>query len=123
MPRPRPGQQLEKAKDVKKTTKRLITGYLGKYKIALIIVFIFAIGSTIFSIIGEIQCLLESEYKSSNRPNSHTLIWSTNYSSLAENASKNQCSRAHHSMLALGHGRSKAWLVCGRTVRKLWNVR
>ena len=52
MPRPHPGQQLEKAKDVKGTTKRLIKDYLSKYKVALIIVFIFAIGSTIFSIIG-----------------------------------------------------------------------
>lgn len=75
--------------------------------------------ATIFSIMGEIQCLLGSEYKSSNRPNSHTLIRSTNNSSLAENTSENQWSRAHHSMLALGHGRSKAWLVYGRTVRKL----
>lgn len=74
--------------------------------------------ATIFPIMGEIQCLLESEYKSSNRPNSHTLIRSTN-NSLAENTSENQWSRAHHSMLALGHGRSKAWLVYGRTVRKL----
>ena len=52
MPRPKPGEQLERAKDIKGTTKRLINGYLGKYKIALIIVFIFAIGGTIFSIIG-----------------------------------------------------------------------
>ena len=52
MPRPKPGEQIEKAKDIKGTTKRLINGYLSKYKIALIIVFIFAIGSTIFSIIG-----------------------------------------------------------------------
>ena len=41
-----------KAKDFKKTTKKLIKGYLSKYKIALIIVFIFAIGSTIFTIVG-----------------------------------------------------------------------
>ena len=52
MPKPKIGQQLDKAKDTKGTTKRLINGYLGKYKIALIIVFIFAIGSTIFAIIG-----------------------------------------------------------------------
>ena len=51
-PRPHPGQQIEKAKDIKGTTKRLINGYLSKYKIALIIVFIFAIGSTIFAIVG-----------------------------------------------------------------------
>ena len=42
----------QKAKDFKKTTKQLIKGYLAKYKIALIIVFIFAIGSTIFTIVG-----------------------------------------------------------------------
>ena len=41
-----------KVKDFKKTTKKLINGYLSKYKIALIIVFIFAIGSTIFTIVG-----------------------------------------------------------------------
>ena len=41
-----------KVKDVKNTTKKLINGYLGKYKIALIIVFLFAIGSTIFTIVG-----------------------------------------------------------------------
>ena len=51
-PRPKPGQQLEKAKDIKGTTKRLLTGYLSKYKIALIIVFVFAVGSTIFAIVG-----------------------------------------------------------------------
>ena len=52
MPRPKPGQQLEKAKDIKGTTKKLVSNYLSKYKIALIIVLIFAIGSTIFTIIG-----------------------------------------------------------------------
>lgn len=41
----------EKAKDFKGTMKKLI-GALSKYKIAFIIVFIFAIGSTIFNIIG-----------------------------------------------------------------------
>jgi len=44
--------QVEKAKDFKGTTKKLIKNYLVKYKIALIIVIIFAIGSTIFSIVG-----------------------------------------------------------------------
>ena len=39
-------------KDFKKTTKKLIKNYLAKYKIALIIVMIFAIGSTIFTIVG-----------------------------------------------------------------------
>ena len=52
MPRPKPGQQIEKAKDTKGTTKRLIKEYLYKYKLSLIIVFVFAIGSTIFSIVG-----------------------------------------------------------------------
>ena len=46
------GRTLEKAKDFKGTTKKLIKEYLSKYKIALIIVFIFAIGSTIFTIVG-----------------------------------------------------------------------
>ncbi len=42
----------EKPKDFKKTTKKLIDSYLSKYKIALIVVIIFAIGSTIFTIVG-----------------------------------------------------------------------
>ncbi|MBQ2937872.1 MAG: ABC transporter ATP-binding protein [Clostridia bacterium] len=41
----------EKAKDIKGTTKKL-AGTLSKYKIAIIFVVIFAIGSTIFSIVG-----------------------------------------------------------------------
>ena len=41
-----------KAKDFKETTKKLIKDYLSGYKIALIIVLIFAIGSTIFTIVG-----------------------------------------------------------------------
>lgn len=41
----------EKAKDFKGTIKKLFN-YMGKYKIGLIAVLIFAIGSTIFSIIG-----------------------------------------------------------------------
>ena len=47
-----PGRQIEKAKDFKGTTKKLIKNYLVKYKIALIIVILFAAGSTIFSIVG-----------------------------------------------------------------------
>lgn len=43
---------VEKAKDFKGTTKKLLKNYLSKYKIQLIIVIIFAIGSTIFSIVG-----------------------------------------------------------------------
>lgn len=42
----------EKAKDFKGTTKKLIKNYLSKYKIQLIIVLMFAIGSTIFAIVG-----------------------------------------------------------------------
>ncbi len=41
----------EKAKDFKGTMKRL-TGYLSKYRLAFLLVLIFAIGSTIFAIIG-----------------------------------------------------------------------
>ena len=42
----------EKPKDFKKTTKKLIDSYLSKYKIGLTVVIIFAIGSTIFTIVG-----------------------------------------------------------------------
>ncbi len=42
----------EKPKDFKKTTKKLIDSYLSKYKLALIVVILFAIGSTIFTIVG-----------------------------------------------------------------------
>ena len=49
---PRRGQTTERAKDFKKTTKKLIRNYLAKYKIPIIIVMIFAIGSTIFTIVG-----------------------------------------------------------------------
>ena len=52
MPRPRAGSNLDKPKDFKQTTKKLINRYLSKYKIALIVVFLFAIGSTIFTIVG-----------------------------------------------------------------------
>ncbi len=41
----------EKAKDFKGTIKKLL-GYIGKYKIGLVAVLIFAIGSTVFSIVG-----------------------------------------------------------------------
>ena len=43
---------VEKANDFKGTTKKLIKDYLSKYKIVLIIVIIFAIGSTIFQVVG-----------------------------------------------------------------------
>ena len=46
------GAPIEKAKDFKGTTKKLVRDYLSQYKIPLIIVMIFAIGSTIFSIVG-----------------------------------------------------------------------
>lgn len=49
---PRGGATTQKPKDFKETTKKLIKGYLAKYKLALIVVFIFAIGSTIFTIVG-----------------------------------------------------------------------
>lgn len=43
---------VEKAQDFKGTTKKLVKDYLANYKIRLIIVLIFAIGSTIFAIVG-----------------------------------------------------------------------
>lgn len=47
-----PRGAVEKAKDFKGTTKKLVKDYLSKYKLQLIIVIIFAIGSTIFTIVG-----------------------------------------------------------------------
>jgi len=47
----KPNMNTSKAKDFKGTLKKLIK-YISNYKIAFIIVFIFAIGSTIFSIVG-----------------------------------------------------------------------
>lgn len=47
----RHGMSTEKAKDFKGTMKKL-TGYLTQYKIGLLLVVIFAIGSTIFNIAG-----------------------------------------------------------------------
>ncbi len=41
----------EKAKDFKKTIKTLI-GYMGRYKIGIIFVILFAIGSTVFTVLG-----------------------------------------------------------------------
>ncbi len=53
MPRPgRLGSNLDKPKNITQTTKKIISKYLYKYKIGLIVVFLFAIGSTIFTIIG-----------------------------------------------------------------------
>lgn len=48
---PRGNAPVEKAKDIRGTTRKL-AGVLSKYKIAIVIVLIFAIGSTIFSIVG-----------------------------------------------------------------------
>ena len=45
------GAPTEKAKDFKGTLKKLLK-YLGRYKIAIIIVMIFAVLSTVFSIVG-----------------------------------------------------------------------
>lgn len=47
-----PSGPAEKPKDFKNTTKKLVNDYLAKYKIAIAIVIIFAIGSTIFTIVG-----------------------------------------------------------------------
>ena len=47
----RHGMSTEKAKDFKGTMKKLM-GYLTQYKIGLLLVVIFAIGSTVFNIVG-----------------------------------------------------------------------
>lgn len=55
MPGPGPGhglKQVEKAKDFKGTAKKLIKKYLMDYKWKLVIVIIFAVASTIFTIVG-----------------------------------------------------------------------
>ena len=53
MPGPmRRQQNVQKAKDVKGTVLKLVKNYMMKYKVALILVLIFAIGSTIFTIVG-----------------------------------------------------------------------
>ena len=46
-----PGAPVEKAKDFKDTMKKLLQ-YLGAYKISIVAVIIFAIGSTVFNIVG-----------------------------------------------------------------------
>lgn len=46
-----PGTPVEKAKDFKGTMKKLLQ-YLGAYKISIVAVIIFAIGSTVFNIVG-----------------------------------------------------------------------
>lgn len=50
-PGPRGMTNTEKAKDFRGTLKKLLS-YLGAYKIGIIIVFVFAIASTIFNIVG-----------------------------------------------------------------------
>ena len=45
------GMPGEKAKDFKGTMKKLMS-YLGRYKLPLLLVAIFAVGSTIFNILG-----------------------------------------------------------------------
>lgn len=46
------GRVGEKPKDFKETTKKLLKNYLAQYKIPIIMVILFAIGSTIFAIVG-----------------------------------------------------------------------
>ena len=46
------GKPVVKAKNFKGTAKKLIKNYLWEYKFKLLIVFVFAIGSTIFTIVG-----------------------------------------------------------------------
>ena len=46
-----PGMPAEKAKDFKGTVKKLV-GHMAEFKMKLILVFLFAIGSTVFSIVG-----------------------------------------------------------------------
>lgn len=41
----------EKAKDFKGTLRQLLR-YMGRYKIGIIVVMIFAVGSTVFNVIG-----------------------------------------------------------------------
>lgn len=49
----RPGTgNVEKVKDFKGTTKKLVKGYLAEYKWKILLVILFAIGSTIFTIVG-----------------------------------------------------------------------
>ena len=45
------GVKKEKAKDFKGTLKKLVA-YLGKYRIAVVVVMVFAIASTVFAILG-----------------------------------------------------------------------
>ena len=49
---PRGRQTVERAKDFKGTVKKLIKNYIAKYKIAMVVVILFAVAGTIFEIIG-----------------------------------------------------------------------
>ena len=48
---PPPGAPVEKAEDFSGTMKKMLS-FLGRYKVQIIVVFVFAIGSTVFSICG-----------------------------------------------------------------------
>ena len=50
--KPPVNQHIEKAKDFKGTVKKLLNNYVSKYKFQILIVIIFAIASTVFTIIG-----------------------------------------------------------------------
>lgn len=65
----------EKAKDFKGTMKKLFT-YLSEYKIGIFFVMIFAIGSTVFNIIGQ-------RFSEKRRPK-FSKVWSEKYPAVAE---------------------------------------
>lgn len=65
----------EKAKDFKGTMKKLFT-YLSEYKIGIFFVMIFAIGSTVFNIIGQ-------RFSEKRRPK-FSKVWSEKYLAAAE---------------------------------------
>ncbi len=52
MGRGRRVQTVERAKDFKGTVKKLIKNYMSKYKVAMVIVILFAIAGTVFEILG-----------------------------------------------------------------------
>ncbi len=52
MGRGRHVQTVERAKDFKGTVKKLIKNYMSKYKVAMVIVILFAIAGTVFEILG-----------------------------------------------------------------------
>ena len=77
MPRGRghgPRMSNEKAKDFKGTMKKLMA-YLSTYKIGIFFVIVFAIGSTIFNIVGpKILGKATTDRKSTRLNSSHTDI-------------------------------------------------